>query len=110
MTGEKMNSSETESEHVPTIEEVQAVLKELIGDQYTEVRRGEDERGLYLLDVTIPGEKDGELTGYEYMRAGRYPEGNALETAIEIVYYENEIPVGGTIAAKYLNGEWKIFS
>jgi len=105
---EETKSPKIGLEHVPTLEEVQAVFQELTGGRYEEVRRAEDEKGLYLLDVKIAGKSEGESIGYEYMRAGRYPEGEASETQIHIVYYKDELPVGGTSAAKYVDGEWRI--
>jgi len=102
------NSFEIQSEYIPTPEEVHSILKELIGKEYKEVRKLEDEQGLYILEVVIPGEKEGEETGYEYMRKGRYKEGQSSTIEIHVVYYENSIPVGGTSAARYVDGKWII--
>jgi len=108
MEKRESSSPETESECIPTLEEVRSVLQELIGDkQYKETRRCEDEKGLYLLEAVVPGEK-GEWAEYIYMREGCYTEGQTLSTTIHIAYYENEIPVGGTSLAKYIDGKWKI--
>lgn len=102
------NLSETESEHIPTSEEIHSVFQELIGKKYKEVRKLEDEQGLYLLEIVIPGEKEDEETRYEYMRKGRYKEGASLSTEIHVVYYENGNAVGGTSAARYIDGKWVI--
>jgi len=102
------NLPEIEPEHIPTSEEVHSVFQELIEKQYREVRKREDEKGLYLLEVVIPGESEGEETGYEYMRKGRYKEGASLSTEIHVVYYENGNAVGGTSAARYVDGKWII--
>lgn len=95
-------------DHIPALDEVCSVFKELIGKEYKEVRKLEDEQGLYILEVVVPGEKEGEETGYEYMRKGQYREGASLSTEIHIVYYENGNAVGGTSAARYVDGKWII--
>ncbi|MEK7173252.1 MAG: hypothetical protein AAB723_02965 [Patescibacteria group bacterium] len=102
MRKEKLNSFEAEPEHIPTLEEVRLALhglKELKGKQYEETFRREDEKGLYLLEVVILGEKGGETIELRYMRKGEYPKGSTLTTGIHVVYYENNIPVSGTSVA-----------
>ncbi len=74
------------------------------------VRELSDEQGLYLLEVKVPGEKPGEITQYEYMRKGIFPNQNqSSETAIHKVYYENDTPVGGEKVAFYSleTGAWE---
>ncbi len=45
-------------EPIPSQEEIHSVFEQLIGAvQYRETRKLEDERGLYLWDIEIPGEK-----------------------------------------------------
>jgi hypothetical protein len=73
------------------------------------VRELSDENGLYLLEAKILGEKPGEITQFEYMRKGTFPNHNeSVETAIHKVFYENEIPVGGESVAVFKpeTGEW----
>ena len=111
MEKEKLNSPETEQEHTPTLEEVRLALhglKELKGKQCEETRRREDDKGLYLLEVVILGEKNGEATELQYMKKGEHPEGQTLTTGIYVVYYENNIPISGTSVAKYVDGKWEI--
>ncbi|MCX6789184.1 MAG: hypothetical protein NTZ42_01055 [Candidatus Gribaldobacteria bacterium] len=111
METEKLNSFEAESEHIPTVEEVFSILhglEELKGKQYEETFRREDEKGLYLLEIVILGEKNGEAIELRYMRKGEYPEGQTLTTGIHAVYYKNNIPISGTSAAKYTDGKWEI--
>jgi len=98
MEKEKLNLPETESEHILTVEEVFSMLhglEELKGKQYEETFRREDEKGLYMLEVVILGEKGGKAIELQYMRKGKYPEGQTLTTGIHVVYYENNIPIGG---------------
>ena len=76
----------------------------------TFIRELSDEQGLYLLEVKIEGENPGETIQYEYMRKGRFPDGNQSSgTVIHKVYYENGIPIGGHDVANYDSetGEWK---
>jgi hypothetical protein len=67
-----------------------------------------NEKGLYLLEVVVPGEKEGETTQYEYNRKGTYKECQSSETEIHVVYYENGTPVGGISAAKFVGVKWEI--
>jgi hypothetical protein len=103
-TPEEFNSPE----HIPGPEEVHAVFKELAGKEYRETRKREDEKGLYLLEVEVLGESEGEVTEYAYMRKGRYPEGQISDTEIHLTYYKDGYPIGGTSAARYVDGQWKI--
>ena len=103
------NLSEMEPEDIPTPEEVLSVFAELIGAEYKEVRRCEDEKGLYLLEVVIPGELEGDNTEYGYMRKGRYAEGEISDTEIHITYYNKDgRPISGTSVARRIDGQWVI--
>ena len=95
-------------ESIPTLEEVQSVFEQLIGEEkYEEVRRLEDEQGLYLWDIIVSG-KEGN-TEYSYMRKGRYPEGQSSATAIHVTFFdETDTPVGGHSVAKYREGDWQL--
>jgi hypothetical protein len=77
----------------------------LIKAGYKEVRHIGDAEGPYILEVAIPGKKEGETTQYEYIRAGEYKEGASLATEIHKVYYEKGIPVGGELVAKFVDGK-----
>ncbi|MDP3953429.1 MAG: hypothetical protein Q8P99_01220 [bacterium] len=103
-----MNGNPFEGIHEPvfTPEEVQELFEQLGVREFEDVRRLEDERGLYLWDIAIPGE-DGGTEEYSYMRGGRYPEGQASITAIHKVFYDKDgTPIGGQSVAKYIEGEW----
>ena len=101
-------SFETKSERVPTYEEIHSALKKLIRGKYKEVRGLEDEQGNCMLEVIIPGEKEGERTQYEYNRKGKYEGFRAAETEIHIVYYKDGVPIGGELVAKFVNGKWEL--
>ena len=108
MSEYNQNPYETGRELVPTPEQVQAVFTEIAKKECAETRRCEDEQGLYLLEATVPGENEGEVTEYAYMRKGHFPEGQISATEIHVTYYENGTPVGGTSAARYVDGKWII--
>ena len=87
---------------------MQSVFEQLVGGEgYEDIRKLEDEQGLYLWDIKVPGE-DGD-TEYSYMRAGQYPEGQASTTAVHVTFFDEEgIPVGGHSVAKYIDGKWEL--
>lgn len=69
-----------------------------------------DGLGLYLVEVSVPGDKSGEVKLYEYKRKGEFPNNNAAaETVINVVYFENDMPVGGDSVAQFNYGtnEWE---
>lgn len=105
----ELNLFEAEPEHIPTAEQVRAVFKELTKKEFKEARSREDEKGLYLLEVIVPGEIEGETVEYAYMRKGRYAEGQISATEIHVTYYDaSGQSVSGTSAARYVNGRWEI--
>ena len=78
------------------------------GRSYEDIRKLEDEKGLYLWDIIVISEEDGS-TEYTYMRAGRYPEGEASATAIHVTFFnEAGDAIGGHSVAKYIEGERKL--
>ncbi len=107
---EVMDSLE-KTEHIPTEKEVRGILQELIAGPYTVERKCSDGKGLYLLDVRVSGDEEGEAVEYSYMRKGRYPEGQASNTRIDIVYYQDGVPVGGDgPVAELDDGKWKVIA
>jgi hypothetical protein len=77
---------------------------------YTLGRELSDEKGVYLREVEVKGEKEGEVTEYRYIRKGEYANNNAsTETVIERVTYEDGVPTGGERVAVFNDetGEWK---
>jgi len=107
---EDLNRPEKGLESIPTAEEVHAIFERLIrGARYKELRKLEDERGLLLWEIVVPG-KDGK-TEYEYMRKGHHSGGQTADTAIHAVYYNRDgMPRSGHQVATYTNGEWKFIS
>ena len=98
-------------EHVPTLEEVQSLFEKIVGkEKYEDVRKFEDEEGLYLWEVKITKE-DGSVE-YSYIRKGDYKSkglagGSASETAIHITYFDNDgKPISGRSLLKLINDQW----
>lgn len=108
MTEKENNPFENEPEHIPTPEEVHSVFRELIGKEYSEKRKLEDEKGLYILEVEALGDSEGAVNEYAYMRKGHYPEGGITVSEIHVTFYVNGVPISGTSAARYVQGQWKI--
>jgi len=88
------------SEHIPTSEEMQSL----------DVRKLEDEKGLYLWEVKITQEYGS--VEYSYIRKGDYKSrglagGSALETAIHITYFDNDkMPISGHSLFKLIDDRW----
>ncbi|MBP9712042.1 MAG: hypothetical protein KBD55_03390 [Candidatus Pacebacteria bacterium] len=100
-------TSNFEKSPIPKEREVMKLIESLIGERpYTEVIRREDEEGPYRLVIEVIGD-DGDLVRYDFIRAGQFAEGNSSETAIDVIYLNSEgDEVGGSCAAKYVNGAW----
>ena len=102
------NRFESAPEHIPTPEEVYGVIRQLTNKETTEARKVEDEKGLFILDVTVPGEKEGELIEYGYKRTRTDNKGRTIPSEIHISHYSGEDWMGGTSAARYEEGTWKL--
>ena len=75
--------------------------------EYETVRQLEDEQGLYLLVIKVPGE-DGDIE-YSYMRKGRYQEGQIATTTIHVTFFDKTgFSVDGHSIAKHREGKWKL--
>ena len=99
-------------EHIPTSEEVLSLFEKLVGEaKYEEIRKLENEQGLYLWEIKIP-ETDGSVE-YSYIRKGNHKEkriagGSPLETVISITYFNHDgFPTHGSTIYKIIDGEWK---
>ncbi len=111
MNEREPNQSEVAPEHIPTLEELHSVFGELIKDEYTVGRVREDEKGIYLFEVTIPGELEGETIEYTFTRKVKASEIDTSAVGeINVTYYKDNFPIHGTSAARWVDGKWKIFS
>ncbi|MFA6272688.1 MAG: hypothetical protein WC693_06400 [Patescibacteria group bacterium] len=104
---EKNETVEQAPERIPTLEEIFSVIKSLTEKETTEVRRLEDEDGVYLLEVTVPGDTENDIEEYSYMRKGRRAIGGGTTmTEIHWTHYIDGFPVEGKEAARFINDEW----
>jgi len=103
-----LNTFEEGPESIPTPEEVQSVFEQLIGEEgYEDVRKLEDEQGLFMWDIIVSG-KDGD-TEYSYKRKGENPLGQTPNFAIHVTFFDKDgIPTGGHSVAKLIEGNWKL--
>ena len=107
----QVETPETKVEHIPSKEEVLGQLRDIIGTEFKETRTKVDDKGLFLLEVEVAGEKEGHVTEYSYRRdvspnKKREGENAPKYHSIDIVYYEEGMPAGGTDVAKCVNGVW----
>jgi hypothetical protein len=107
-----IEDAEKNSERIPTSVEVLLLFERLAGEnKYEDVRRREDEQGLYLWEIKIVQE-DGSSTEYSYIRKGDYKArgltgGSASETAIHATFFDPDgMPISGTSVAKLIDGKW----
>lgn len=110
-------------EHVPNLEEVNAVMGALIkigqkdklvkeNGEIKVTKQTMDDKGLYELEIEIEGVEAGETVGYEYRRFA-IPDRTGMKVIppglpeIHVAYYTDGDCMGGDTAARCINGEWK---
>lgn len=102
------NKIESSHERILSREKILEALEQF-AEGAIPVRELSDEKGIYLLEVQQPGEKPGEITEHCYIRKGGPQNGTrSEETKINVAYYQDGMPVGGSSVAA-LNeetGEW----
>lgn len=106
---EKPKNPENKSERIPSEQEVRFCFEKLTGGEaYEEVRKKEDEKGVYLWEIKMTeATPDGGSVEYSYGREGSYPENKSVETAIHVAYFDaNGVPEGGHSVLKYIEGNW----
>ncbi|MFA6427424.1 MAG: hypothetical protein WCW16_03180 [Candidatus Magasanikbacteria bacterium] len=99
-----------EPEHVHTPEEVLAIFESFLeGRAYTETRRQVDEKGLLLLEITVPGE-NGHYKEYTFSRQPLRPrEGEVGYPYMHVASYdETGFPETGYSVGKFINGKWEL--
>lgn len=102
---------EVDREHIPSVEEVVSIIKEIIGEkEYTETRRASDDKGLYFLEILIK-DPNGNVE-YEYKRKGEFPQGSMgwknFECTINVNFYDKDgEAVSGYNVADFVDGKWK---
>lgn len=102
-------SPEAQSEKILSSEEVLEALSQH-AEGFTLSRELSDEKGVYLREIEVQGEKEGEVVEYQYMRKGMHSNHNqSSETVIRVTYYQDGIPVTGETVARFdeQTGQWK---
>ena len=103
------NNIEKGPERIPSKEEVLEIIARY-AEKGVFVRELADEKGIYLLEVRVDGEKEGDTTEYQYMRKGTFPNNNAsLVTVIHRLDCEDGIPFSGVNIEELdeATGEWR---
>ena len=98
---------EQKVEHIPTLEEVNEVLGQMVKGEYQEAKRIMDEQGnLYILEVIAPGEKEGESIVLGYRRKVYASGDKATEIEIHSGYfYEGDYVTAGP-QASLIGDKW----
>ena len=107
---EKIPTFETNSESIPSNEEVINKVESLTGgEDYSDVRKLEDYKGIYMWEVRVDApDVEGLYTEYSYQRAGKYGTMFAGATEIHAVYYDGEgMPRGSQLISTYTENGWE---
>jgi hypothetical protein len=98
----------TNQEHLPSPEEIVEIFKRLLeGKNFTDVRKLEDEKGIYLWEIKVSS--NDENTEYSYRRKGTYKETRSASTVIDVTFFDREgIPIGGHSVADLTESGWSI--
>jgi hypothetical protein len=102
------NSPERGPEKILTSEEVLHALSRY-AEGFTVGRELSDEKGVYLREVTVPGEKEGNFTEYQYKRKVGHGTNRSTITSINAIYYQNGIPLSGDTVSVFNEetGQWE---
>ncbi len=103
---EEFHEGQISQEKIHSREEVLEILGGVIEGEFEVVRTLEDENGPCLIEAETKDEA-GNTVLYTYNRAGNFGRQFSSETVIDVILFEDDIPVGGHPITKYVNGEWK---
>ncbi len=103
-----VNPAERKDKSIPTPEEVQEVMRQMVSGEFQETKRLFDEKGrLTHLEALAQGREEGETMGLYYMRTGRYPDGDSAgETKVHSVYLKDSEYNGEGPQATWVDGRW----
>jgi hypothetical protein len=103
---EKIPTSDTEKITNPTAEEILNEFENFTGGEYTELRKLEDEEGVYYWEVFVMVEGRGFII-YSYTRDGVDIDDNPARSVIDKVFFDlNDVPFHGFPVSKYGEGIW----
>ncbi|MDB5264842.1 MAG: hypothetical protein JWN64_413 [Parcubacteria group bacterium] len=113
MEGPNINNPEKKQDKILSSQEVLDAISQY-AEGFTPGRELSDEQGVYLREVEVKGEKEGEMTEYRFMRKGKYPNRNGTKNAeertlITAIFYIDGVPVGSESIAEFNEetGEWR---
>jgi hypothetical protein len=98
---------------VPTIHEVESILKDLFNSEYKIKNQKEDSDGILIeLDAIAPDPDEDNKGGqieYSYIR-NACPNNKELAKGVinSIVYNKYEFPISGSSVAKFNGEEWRM--
>ncbi len=93
---------------IPSEEEIRSVFEELAGaSDFKEIRKLEDDAGVYLWEVSVPTKEGTDK--YLYARKGTHDESRTLVTKISVSRVNKAgLPVESGTAAKFIDGKWEM--
>ncbi len=103
----KPHPSEMGFEIIPTEAEVRELFLELVeGKSFVEVRKLEDDKGIYLWDIEV--HEEAETKEYSYVRKGSHanPPGKIVQTAIHFTSYTDGMPTAGQSVRELRESGW----
>lgn len=104
---EKIKSIDNQSENIPSIKEVALKFEKILdGREFTELKKIEDEEGLYIWEIETTDD-DGDRLTMEFKRAGESETGVASDSRIRETLYVEDVPCGAGDQYIYINSDWK---
>jgi hypothetical protein len=107
------NKVEQKVEHIPTVEEVQNIFKELTGQEFKETRRDKDEKGICFLEAEGEPDAEGYVRQVEYRRR---PHPSDLSKDVTTVRCALRDKDGDYLAdercgatASFVDGKWELY-
>jgi hypothetical protein len=104
---EKIEQKNPKESH-PSESKIKEVFEKITdGQKYKELRKLEDQEGIYLWEIVLETEEG--KTEYEYMRKGSHKEGGAIYSAIHVNFYDkDDMPIGGDLVTRYEEKDWDL--
>ncbi len=96
------SSAERNAESFLTREEALSALQYYVTGNAVLTEEESDEKGVFLLELSVTGEQPDETTFYRYQRKALYGKNlGSTMTTIQVSYVEGGMPVGGKTLADY---------
>ncbi len=105
------NTTEQDTEHIPTPEEILEVFADMIDSEYNETNRltRKEDGAVYRLEATAAGTEEGEILELFYILKGKHENGDqSAETQVHGMYTKGGDWSGAGPEATLKNGKWEI--